>query len=34
VVSILKLGKSQHCPHPVGPLVSWTRLVNKLRRSY
>jgi hypothetical protein len=34
VTSILKLGKIQHCPLPIGPLVSWTGLVNCLKRSH
>jgi hypothetical protein len=31
---ILKPGRIQDCPLPIGPLVSWTRLVNYLKRSY
>ena len=34
VISILKPGRIQHCPLPIGPLVSWKRLVNYLKRSY
>ena len=30
----LNRGRIQHCPHPIGPLVSWSRLVNYLKRSY
>jgi len=28
----LNRGRIQHCPHPIGPLVSWTRVVNILKR--
>jgi len=34
VISILKPGKDPALPHPIDPLVSWTRLVNYLKRSY
>jgi hypothetical protein len=30
----LNRGRIQHCPHPIGPLVCWTRLVKYLKRSY
>ena len=34
VISILKPGRIQDCPLPIGPLGFWTRLVNYLKRSY
>jgi hypothetical protein len=34
MISILNRGRVQHCHHPFGPLVFWTRLVNYLKRSY
>ena len=34
VISILKRGRTQRCPHPIGPLFCWTRLVKYLKRSY
>ena len=30
----LSRGRIQHCPLPMGPLVSWSRLVNYLKRFY
>ena len=30
----LNRGRIHHCPLPIGPLVSWTRLVNYLKKSY
>jgi hypothetical protein len=32
--SSLNRGTIQHCRHPIGPLVCWTRLANYLKRSY
>jgi hypothetical protein len=34
VISILKPGRTRHYHHPIDPLVSWTLLVNSLRRIY
>jgi hypothetical protein len=34
LISILNRGRIQHCRHPIGPLVSWARLVNYLKISY
>jgi hypothetical protein len=34
VISIHKPRRIWHCPHPIGPLVCWTRSVNDLKRSY
>jgi len=30
----LNHGRVRHCLRPIGPLVSWTRLVNYLKQSY
>ena len=33
-VIYLNRGRIQHCPHPIGPLVFWIRVVNYLKRSH
>jgi hypothetical protein len=34
MTSVHKSGKDPALPHPIDPLVCWTRLVNYLKRSY
>jgi hypothetical protein len=34
VISSLNRRRIRHCPHPIGSLVCWTRLVNYLKRPF